>query len=262
MLPDGATAMFTAEGKSEFWRGGTKLGALSVQAAGRMVRLQFRGPALITPPGVSFCDIENALAASTLDERMDIEAGFLRDQRLDVASLAESLLEEGPGTRMTLFGRAIGRIALAGSVYQIKGVARAGSALSALDDAGFERRQTIWIVSEENGRARGFGLRSLEADGHITFDLEPGNDERPAQVAGFAMPDASPQAPPERISALLVDRDGSRLKIDGQVTAFLPLMRPGPAGGRIFTSLGLARFAINGVPGAGMFEQSRLLSAR
>jgi hypothetical protein len=43
--------------------------------------------------------------------------------------------------------------------------------------------------------------------------------------------------------------------------SFMALSRPGPAGSRVYTSLGFARFEVDDAVGAGMFECSTSVSA-
>jgi hypothetical protein len=43
--------------------------------------------------------------------------------------------------------------------------------------------------------------------------------------------------------------------------SFMALSRPGPAGSRVYTSLGFARFEMDDAAGAGMFECSTSVSA-
>ncbi|MGC1678432.1 MAG: hypothetical protein WA740_12970, partial [Candidatus Binataceae bacterium] len=50
------------------------------------------------------------------------------------------------------------------------------------------------------------------------------------------------------------------LALEGAVSAFVPLSRPGPDHSRIFTTLGFAKFRAGGREGAGMFEHSRVVT--
>ena len=47
------------------------------------------------------------------------------------------------------------------------------------------------------------------------------------------------------------------LHLEGVPDTFMTLSRPGPDGSRIHTSLGFARYRIDGREGAGMYEYSR-----
>ena len=70
----------------------------------------------------------------------------------------------------------------------------------------------------------------------------------------------SPGSTPHSIEAILAHPSGM-MRVRAFPRSFMALSRPGPAGSRVYTSLGFARFEMDDAAGAGMFECSTSIGA-
>jgi len=262
MMRGGAIAMYTNEGRLERMDDGLRIGALDLRSEAGAIHVGLRAAMLITPDSASYCDIERALSRSALDEAVELEATIKLAEPFDISAALERIGRDGPAILAPVFGSASGRLVIGGAEHRLEAVGRIGAGLTSLDGAGFLWRRSIWAVFNDDGRTRGIELREQGTpDDRRTTRLFADDAIQPCPVVHFVMTEATPTRPPAIIGATFDDGDGRRIRLDGSVTEFVPLVRPGPNGARIFTALGLVSFTIDDKPGAGagMFEQSRLL---
>ena len=86
-----------------------------------------------------------------------------------------------------------------------------------------------------------------------------GDSVTPCRVEQLQTAPWSPGSAPATLEALMAHPQG-RLRLRATPRCFMALSRPGPNASRVYTSMGFARFELDGAVGAGMFECSRAVN--
>lgn len=272
-------ALFTGEGGAVRHRDRVALGPLTLDGGAASSGLRFRGPAVVVDDGTAYLSVEGALAGGRLDPAMEVDtalefaAGTPRFG--DVLGRLESLIARlarnhaGPeelapqAAPRPSFGRLHGNVRFDGNRYRLDAIARVGVSFTGLGARKFAQRRMLWACVRDPRPHEALELSRLDFDNssmqHHAM-LLAGGAWRPAELAELALEAASPHTPPERIAASILHPPHT-IALEGTPDTFMTLSRPGPDGTRIHTSLGFARYRIDGHEGAGMYEYSRRAGA-
>ncbi len=245
LTPSGAVVLFTGERGAHYEPGRLRVGPLSLEASGGRPRLEFAGPALVTPDAEAYINIERALSLSSLETETELSIEFQPEVSFDLDSARASAESDGARGLSTCFGGFSGRLRVGAKDYSLQGVSRIGSAFTALGDGSFEGRRMLW--------ARGESGREFEAVQAAEFLAD--GEWRPACAPAVCRIIALD--PPRTIRASLTAPSGEELSLAGEIVSCVPLLRSDARGGRFRTMVGFAEFEIGGQSGFGMFEYSR-----
>ena len=272
-------ALFTGEGGAVRVGDSVALGPLTLDGSAGSSGLRFRGPAVVVDDGTAYLSVEGALAGGRLDPAMEVDttlefaAGAPRFG--DVLSRLEAILAElaqpraGAGAIAPIvvprssFGRLRGVVSFDGARYRLDAIARVGVSFTGLGIRKFAARRMVWACVEGLPPGEALELSALDFDDSSSLrsaELLAGGVWRQAELGGLELVAASPHVPPDRIAASIV-HPPRVITLAGVPDTFMTLSRPGPDGTRIHTSLGFARYRIDGRAGAGMYEYSRRAGA-
>lgn len=259
LLPGGAVALFTGEGVVRRTSGELSVGPLHIRSDGRVVRLEFRGPALLTPDATTYSRIEQALAMSSLDEAMELEFEITLAAPVDIEAGLGAIEESGASGSKPRFGRFTGRLQVDHVIYQLAGVSRVGSAVTAISEAVFDARRTVWACFASGSQLNALELKEVMTgpERRVHARMFDGDRPMPCRIRRFELASESMESPPGPIRATIATSGGAGLALSGKATSFVPLARSGPNDALILTALGFAKFDLDGQVGAGMFEYSR-----
>lgn len=277
LFDDCCAALFTGEGKATREGGHLRLGPLELAIDANGGRLSFHGPAVIVNDGAAYLSVENALADSSLDSDVTVEATIELDGRVpstdSPADAVDGLIERAlgaaangkPGSDTTaLFGRLRGAITMGGVRREIKAVARIGASFTGLEPQRFASRRMLWACFPDAPEFAALEARAWTfADGtaHRTARACHNGKWRECILTAIELETPAPGARPNPFSATMTTELGVATVLHGIAEAFMTLSRPGPDHARIYTSLGFASFRRESSVGAGMFEYSRIVSA-
>ncbi len=248
LTPAGAVVLFTGERGGRAAPGALRAGTLIVEAANGRPRLEFAGPALVTPEAAAYVDIERALALSRLEAETALSIEFAPAAPFDLEAARAAVESVGARAIVPHFGGFSGRLRLGAKSYAMAGVSRIGAAFTALDDGGFDARRMLWALDADGDG--GEALQAAEFMNAGAWHPAPGSALRILALE-----------PPAAISAALTTAGGERLPVAGEIVSQVPLMRSDARGRRFRTTLGFAEFAIDGRRGFGMFEASQRAAA-
>lgn len=245
LMPSGAVVLFTGERGARYEPGRLRVGPLTLEASGGRPRLEFAGPALVTPDAEAYVNIERALSLSSLETETALCIEFQPEGSFDLNSVRAGVESDGARGLATCFGRFAGRLRIGAMDYSLRGVSRIGAAFTALDDGGFEGRRMLW-ASIEGGRE----FATIQA-AEFLVDREWRPACAPAGCRIIALD------PPRTIRASLTAPSGEQLSLAGEIVSCVPLVRSNAGGRRFHSLIGFAEFEIGGQGGCGMFEYSR-----
>jgi hypothetical protein len=260
LLPDGRVALCTAEGKLHLRRNRIIRGPIELCADGRQVSVQFSGPVLIVPDAAAYLRMERALATGGVD-RADLRCTLELEQCTGPICFGPQFFTIG--RRRAGFGRAGGTMVLEGIRRPLSAVGRVGVSMLGQAERPFASRASLWGYF--NGQAPPQAVEArLEHTPHQTRVesglMLTGNASTQCRVERLHTAAWSPGSAPRSIEAVL--SHGLRTtRILARPRIFMALSRPGPAGSRVFTSLGFAHFEMDDTAGAGMFECSTSVGA-
>ena len=268
-------ALFTGEGGAVRRGDSVALGPLTLDGTAGSSGLRFRGPAVVVDDGTAYLSVEGALAGGRLDPAMEIDtvldfaegAPRFGDVLGRLESLIERLGQERPGpgdvapvvAPRSSFGRLKGMVSFDGARHRLNAIARVGVSFTGLGARKFAHRRMLWACIGGGQEHEALELQALDFDDSPTqrsAELLTGGAWRPAELAGLNLEAASPYTPPDKIAASILQPPRT-ITLEGVPDTFMTLSRPGPEGTRIHTSLGFARYRIDGREGAGMYEYSR-----
>ena len=256
-------ALCTCEGRVKLAGDGLSLGPLTLAVERRELHLGFSGPIVIVPDGSAYLSIERALASGRLDPaaRVDLKMR-LPENGFDPSAIFGASAAPRSTDSISSFAEMTGTIEIDGETTELRAVARAGLSFTGLGPQKFRERRMLWACFEDGREPSAIELRTVSDDSAelhrkaIFLGVEGWND---GELAALEIETPSPEEAPSKISA----RAGWRheaLALEGAVSAFVPLSRPGPDHSRIFTTLGFATFRAGVRHGAGMFEHSRVVT--
>jgi hypothetical protein len=245
LMPSGAVVLFTGERGAYYDRGRLRVGPLSLEAGGGRPRLEFAGPALVTPEAEAYVNIERALSLSSLETRTALSVEFEPDLPFDLDSVRASVELDGARGLATRCGVFSGRLRIGAMEYSLQGVSRIGRAFTALDEGGFEGRRMLW--------ARGEGGQDCETVEALEF-LAAG-EWRPASASAVCR--IIDLDPPRTIRVCVTSASGDEQSLAGEIVSCVPLVRSDPSARRFLTFIGFAQFEVEGGRRFGMFEYSR-----
>ncbi len=261
LLPAGRVALFTGEGTVMREGNRVSLGPLTLASdRGEMV-LGFNGPAVIVPDATHYLNIERALASGWLDESMEVNLRLnprIGNQPFDLDPLfhpADAADRDGPAAG---FGELSGSVRIDDAAYDLSGCGRSGLSFTGIGAQRFSSRRMIWACFADDAPAAAVELRTSSDGGieHRNGRVLHASEWSACKVESVEVETPSPSRPPIHLSATLSAQDTPSCALIGKVENFIPLSRPGPDGGRIYTVLGFARFKLGKYDGAGMFECS------
>ncbi len=261
LLPDGRVALCTAEGKLELRRNRITRGPIRLMTDGRAVSVEFDGPALVVPDAAAYLRMEQALETGSIDHSAAVRCTLeLRSATGPICFDPQFLTR---GARQVGYGTASGTITVNGITRPLSALGKAGVSLLGQAERPFVSRCSLWGYFPEDMPSRAIEARQA-------IEPDQGRSESAIVLAGDAPVDCrveqlraatwSAGGAPARIEAVLAHPSGP-LRVTAIPRCFMALSRPGPAATRIFTSLGFARFELEGSAGAGMFECSRSVSS-
>jgi hypothetical protein len=268
-------ALFTGEGGAVRHGDSVSLGPLTLDGSAGSSGLRFRGPAVVVDDGAAYLSVEGALSGGRLDPAMQIDTvlDFAEGAPRfgDVLARLESLIAEFDHTDKasrdvasivaprSSFGLLQGMVSFDGVRQRLSAIARVGVSFTGLGPSKFTRRRMLWACIQNGLDHNALELRSLEFDdapAQRTAEVLADGAWRPAELEALDL-EAADLTPPNKIAASI--RQATRtIGLEGVPGTFMTLSRPGPGGTRIHTSLGFARYRIDGREGAGMYEYSRL----
>jgi hypothetical protein len=259
-----SVALFTGEGRVERTPHGIALGPLRLEQHGDELDLTFDGPAVIVPDSTEYLSIERALASGRLDPAMRITttlrgAGEPFDLA-DVLASAKDPARTSSAAALASFGKIRGAITVEGTHHEVAGFARAGASFTGLGPTRFSARRMLWACFETGAAPLAMEMRLVSGDDgeeHRSARLAIDGAWRDLDLHALHVEAATVEDAPHRVEAEIAERRGDPMRISGQPRSFIPLSRPGLDGARIYTALGFARFDMEGLEGAGMFEYSR-----
>jgi hypothetical protein len=268
-------ALFTGEGGAVRVGDSVALGPLTLDGSVGTSGLRFRGPAVVVDDGTAYLSVERALTGGRLDPAMEVDTtlefedgaprfgAVLSRLEVIIAQLAQKGVdgkEVAPlSAPRSSFGRLRGTVNFDGGRYRLDAIARVGTSFTGLEERKFIERRMIWACVKGADPHRALELSALEFDDastHRHAEVLVSGVWRPAVLHELELEASSPNEPPGRISASIVDAPRV-IPLDGVPDTFMTLSRPGPDGTRIHTSLGFAIYHIDGREGAGMYEYSR-----
>jgi hypothetical protein len=260
LLPDGRVALCTAEGKLELRRNRITRGPIRLITNGNELSVEFDGPALVVPNAAAYLRMEQALETGSIDH----SAAF--NCTLDLRTASGPICFDPQfltrGSRRSGYGLASGAVTINGVTRPLAGLGKAGVSLLVGSERPFASRCSLWGYFPDGPAALAIeARRAVEPEGKqsasgLVLDASAAADCR---VEGIHTEPWTPGRAPSRIEATLMHRS-ELLRITALPRCFMALSRPGPAATRVFTSLGFARFELNGSAGAGMFECSKAVS--
>jgi hypothetical protein len=250
------------------------LGPLTLDGGAGSGGLRFRGPAVVVDDGTAYLSVEGALAGGRLDPAMEVDTTleFADDAprfgdvlgRLEaiIAQLAQARASADEAAPIIMprssFGRLRGAVSFDGARYRLDAIARVGVSFTGLGTRSFVERRMVWACLNGVQPHEALELSALEFDASPTqrsAALLACGVWQQAELCSLELEAASPYVPPDKIAASII---ASRvIALEGVPDTFMTLSRPGPEGSRIHTSLGFARYRIDGRAGAGMYEYSR-----
>jgi hypothetical protein len=259
LLADGRVALCTAEGKLELRRNRLTRGPIQLCADGRHVSVEFSGPVLVVPDASAYLRMERALAAGGVDYAT-LKCDLALEHSTGPICFDPQFFHTG--RRRIGFGNATGAITLEGVHRPLRALGRVGISFLGQPERQFVSRASLWgYFNERSARAVEARLEHTAHDGQIENALIlPGNDGVECRLERLHTGPWSPGSAPHAIEAVLAHREGE-MRVAAFPRCFMALSRPGPAGSRVYTSLGFARFEMDGAEGAGMFECSSSVSA-
>lgn len=261
LLPEGRVALFTNEGTTRLEGTRAGLGPMLFEARGRRLALRFRGLMVTVPDAISYLLLERALASGRLDESAEVELELdPYPEENDPRAIFRANAGQWDPVAMGIFGRLAGEIRADGLSHTLRGFARAGSSFTGLGPLHFRSRRMLWACFSGATAPRALEIRTHtdgDASEHASARILNGSGWSTCDVERVELEARSVSKPPGCLRAAFTDGDSFPRRLVGKVENFVPLSRPGPAHGRIFTSLGFARFSIGAHEGAGLFEYSR-----
>jgi hypothetical protein len=270
-------ALHTAEGAVQYRDGRISLGPLALHASGNDGALEFRGPAVVVSDSTAYLSVERALALGFLDNEMEVsavlhlETGPHRLETLlsDIVNAAAAGMTQGlsPSGHPPIanpppaaFGKIRGHVTVNGFRREVDAVARVGFAFSGLGPHKFVERRMLWACFPGAERQTAVEARIVSLEGakhHREARVARGAISSECEITQLDLETPSTSTPPARIAAQLATPTGAAMQLTGEPQSFMTLSRPGPGNTRIYTSLGFARYRLDGIDGAGMFEYSR-----
>jgi hypothetical protein len=260
LLADGRVALCTAEGKLELRRNRLTRGPIELCADGREISVEFSGPVLVVPDASAYLRMERALATGGVD-RATLKCTLSLEHCTGPICFEPQFF--GNGQRRTGFGIARGAITLEGVRYPLNALGRVGISLLGQPERQFASRASLWSYFTGPPFARAVEARSEHAaqNGPVQSALVLQNDGAlECRLERMHAAAWSPGTAPRTIDAVLTHPAGA-MHLTAYPRCFMALSRPGPAGSRVYTSLGFAHFETDGAVGAGMFECSSSVSA-
>jgi len=263
LLLDGRrVALFTSEGKPTHDSERIARGPLALRHDGDRIALGFNGPALISPDSIGYLSVEDSLAAGTLQETAEIAISLQpRTASMNLGSLLAALQRPAPILASpAAFGSVSGRIAVDGLIKPVEAIGRIGHSFTTLGNVRFRSRRMLWAYFPSHptlSAVEAFLLTHRDGTEESCGRWFANTEALACSVKTLELEAPSPEASPSRLAALLVRPNGAESLLTGEVESSLPLSRPGPDLSRVHTSLGFARFRLDGHEGAGMFEYSR-----
>jgi hypothetical protein len=260
LLPGGQVALCTAEGRLELHRHRISRGPVHLYADGRYVSLEFSGPLLVVPDASAYLRMERALATGGVEQAVvncTLELGncsgpiCFDPQFFDI------------GRRQVGFGTATGTIILGGDWRPLHALGRVGISLLGQAERPFASRVSLWgyFNGQQPSRAVEARLEHTVQDGSVQSGLmRIDNAGVECRVERLEAEPWSPGRAPRSIVALLA-HPMRMIQVTARPLSFMALSRPGPAGSRVYTSLGFARLEMDDAVGAGMFECSKSVTA-
>jgi len=257
-------ALCTCEGRVKLAGDGLSLGPLTLAVEGRELRLGFSGPIVIVPDGSAYLSIESALASGRLDPAARIELRMrLPESGFDPAAIFGGGAAPLSTDSISSFAEMTGTIEIDGESTELRAVARAGLSFTGLGPQKFRERRMLWACFEDGCEPSAIELRTVSdetAGLHRKASFLYADGWTGGELDALEIDTPSPEQAPARIFAR-ARLPHESIAIEGFVSAFVPLSRPGPEHSRIFTTLGFAKFRAGGREGAGMFEHSRVIDA-
>ncbi len=260
LMPGGRVVICTVEGKLELRRNCITRGPIRLSADGCRVSLEFSGPVLMVPDAAAYLRMERALAAGGVGHAA-------------IRCTLDAAIRTGPicfdpqffaiGKRQAGFGIAQGSVTMQGVTYPLRACGRVGISLLGQPERPFVSRTSLWGYFEDRGGVKAVEARVEHRDnsGRVENGLVLAGDTAiECRVERLAPAPWSPGDAPSSIEALLTC-GAQHLQMTASPISFMALSRPGPAGSRVYTSLGFARFQMQDGVGSGMFECSASASA-
>ncbi len=255
-------SLFSGEDIAEHSGGRIVLGPLSLELGSRGIGLEFRGPAAVVADATAYRSVEHALAIATIDDSMAVSARMLVEGApIDLKRLTSNFDEtEAAGVPVAAFGSLTGKITLGGVARPLNAVARIGLSFTGIGQRTFGARRMVWVCFPGQATHTAFEAGVFSADGgiyHRAARMLAAGESRACEIEQLELDTPAPDAPPQRITALVRTGSDGPSPLIGHVESFILLSRPGPLKSRIHTSLGFASFSLGSRQGAGMFEYSR-----
>lgn len=259
LLPDGKIAICTAEGKLALHRNRLTRGPVQLTIDGGEVTVEFSGQALVVPDAAAYLRMEQAFETGVVDSA----AGLKCTLRIQTAT---GPIRFNPhfftaATRQTGFGTVTGTITIGGVTRALNAIGRVGVSLLGQPERAFVSRASLWGYFPDGAPGRAVEARMADEPEHrhsASGLLLIGDRVAQCRVEQLQTAPWSPGSAPATLEALLTHPQGS-LRLRATPRCFMALSRPGPNASRVYTSMGFARFELDGAVGAGMFECSRAL---
>ena len=261
LLPDGRVALSTVEGKLELRRNRITRGPIQLCADGQSMSVEFIGPVLIVPDASAYLRMERALATggvgyAKINCRLEIQ--------VCTGPICFDLQFFAAGKRQAGFGTATGTIELEGVKHPLHAVGRAGVSLLGQAERPFTSRASLWGYFTDRNQSRAIEARMEHGpSGAVkSASMLMDNDAIECRVDRLHASEWSPGTAPGSVEAAILCRSSAigiaqPLCVTAIPRTFMALSRPGAAGSRVYTSMGFARFEMDGKVGAGMFECSK-----
>ncbi len=268
-------ALFTGEGGAVRIGDSVALGPLTLDGGAGSSGLRFHGPAVVVDDGTAYLSVEGALAGGRLDPAMEVDTTLEFADGAprfgDVLGRLEAIIAQLAQARAgadevapiivprSSFGRLRGAVSFDGARHRLDAIARVGVSFTGLGTRNFAQRRMVWACLNGVQPHEALELSALEFDDsptHRSAALLACGAWQQAELCGLELEAASPYVPPDRIAASIIDAPRV-IALEGVPDTFMTLSRPGPDGSRIHTSLGFARYRIDGRESAGMYEYSR-----
>ncbi len=260
LMPDGRVALCTAEGKLELHRNRLTRGPVQLAIDASEVTVEFSGPALVVPDAAAYMRMEQAFETGRVDSAAALQCTLKVNTatgpiRFDPQFFTAAKRQAG-------FGTVTGTVTIDGVARTLNALGRVGVSLLGQPDRAFVSRSSLWSYFPGTRPVRAVEARVVDEPEHhrsASGLLLIGETGMECEVEQLQTAPWSPGCAPAALEASLAHAWG-RLRLTATPRCFMALSRPGPNASRVYTSMGFARFELDGAVGAGMFECSRAVN--
>jgi hypothetical protein len=262
VLADQRLAICTADGVAQTnGPSRLRLGPVRFAAHSGGFDMEFHGPMLIVPDATAYTRIEKAFSSARLEPAASLRCRFTPQAGTGPLSFHGPI--DPQCATSAAFGWLEGEITLAGITRRLRATARAGTPYLNPIDLAIDSRCWLWACFAHHPRWVALEAGQIHRNDASTTRARAVGEASfvDGEIASLLAHPRSLGAPPAAIRAELILANGESVLLHAYPQSFMALERPGPDARRIYTSVGFARFELDGISGVGMFECSDAVHA-